>query len=293
MAVSLQWACQRKPTPPVHGITSRYIAGHVARPAPPPPLARPSSPSPRMSWLSDLLHAGGTGGLNWHWHARASRQRWQPTSSALADFLRTVPVDGQHLLVLGASAGWMMPTEWLLRCARVDTVDIDPLAPHLFGWRHGRALTRAGVRWHHHRLDALAHLDDLLQRFPEAWLWFDNLLGQHRYRLRDAARAERELQALAPRLSGRHWGSVHDVYSGASPLTGSTCQWTSCVQRDWPASALDDAFGQALLQRLNAQGVWSDHGTRGVLPAATPCWLMPWEFRPGHWHWLQAGWVSP
>lgn len=173
-----------------------------------------------MSWLSDLLHAGGTGGLNWHWHARASRQRWQPTSSALADFLRTVPVDGQHLLVLGASAGWMMPTEWLLRCARVDTVDIDPLAPHLFGWRHGRALTRAGVRWHHHRLDALAHLDDLLQRFPEAWLWFDNLLGQHRYRLRDAARAERELQALAPRLSGRHWGSVHDVYSGASPLTG-------------------------------------------------------------------------
>ena len=246
-----------------------------------------------MPWLSDLLHAGGTGGLNWHLHARASLRRWQPTTQTLAEFLRSVPVDGQHLLLLGASAGWMMPTDWLLRCARVDSVDIDPLAPHLFGWRHGRALRRAGVVWQHHRLDAMAQLDALLQRHPHAWLWFDNLLGQHRYRLRDPVQAERELLALAPRLSGRPWGSVHDVYSGASALRGAACPWSACVRRGVAASALDTAFEQTLLQQIGAQGVWSDHGTRGVLPAATPCWLLPWEFRPGHWHWLQAGWVTP
>ena len=244
-----------------------------------------------MSWLTDLLHAGGTGGLNWHLHARASRRRWQPTSAAIADFLRTIPVDGQSLLVLGASAGWMMPTEWLLRCARVDTVDIDPLASRLFAWRHGRALRRAGVHWQHHRLDALAHLDALLARWPDAWLWFDNLLGQHRYRLGDPTQAERELQALSQRLAGRCWGSVHDVYSGPSAMTGSACPWPTCVHRGMPASELDDARGQRLLQQLGANGVWSDHGTRVVLPGSTPCWLMPWEFRPGHWHWLQAGWV--
>jgi hypothetical protein len=262
---------------------NRYIAGHVA----------PSVLPRRMSWLTDLLHAGGTGGLNWHLHARASRQRWQPTTDAIADFLHTVPIDGHPLLLLGASAGWMMPTEWLLRCQRVDTVDIDPLAPLLFGWRHGRALSRAGVPWQHHRLDAMTHLDALLQRWPGAWLWFDNLLGQHRYRVRDEVLAERELQALSARLSGRHWGSVHDVYSGASPLRGDACDWNACVQRGIPASALDGPLEQSLLQRLGAQGVWSDHGTRTVLPASTPCWWMPWEFRPGHWHWLQAGWVTP
>lgn len=245
-----------------------------------------------MSWLSDLWHAGGTGGLNWHLHARTSLRRWQPTLQTLAEFLRGVPVDGQHLLLLGASAGWMMPSDWLLRCARVDTVDIDPLAPHLFGWRHGRALRRAGVPWQHHRLDAMTQLDALLQRHPRAWLWFDNLLGQHRYRLRDPAQAERELQGLAPRLSGRHWGSVHDVYSGASALRAEECPWQACVQRGVAAAALDVTLEQALLRQINAQGVWSDHGTRGVLPPQTPCWLMPWAFSPGRWHWLQAGWVA-
>ena len=49
---------------------------------------------------------------------------------------------------------------------------------------------------------------------------------------------------------------------------------------------------QSLLRSVGASGVWQDHQTEHVLPAHTATVWMPWAFRPTHWHWLQAGWVS-
>ena len=39
-----------------------------------------------MSLIRDLIHAGGTGGLNWHVHAHYSRERWQPTVQLIEQF---------------------------------------------------------------------------------------------------------------------------------------------------------------------------------------------------------------
>ena len=167
------------------------------------------------SWLRDLANAGGTGGLNWHVHAARSLQRWLPTRELIAQFLTHVQPTQTHLLLIGCSAGWMLPTPWLQRFKRIDIYDIDPLVPFLFGLRHGRQLKALGIDVQHHRLDAIANLPALLKDHPDACLWFDNVLGQVGFRLGDEDMAERQLGQLKTLLKGRAWGSLHDMYSGA------------------------------------------------------------------------------
>ncbi len=242
--------------------------------------------------LRDVINAGGTGGLNWHVHARASRTRWQPTLQLIEQFLAQVHPQSQHLLLMGGSAGWMMPPCWLARFKRIDAYDIDPLAPWLFNWRHGQRLQDLGIEVHHHRQDALATLPDLLNAHPSACIWFDNVLGQHRFRLRDEARVERELAQLKTTLQGRHWGSLHDVWSGPTDgrlLPAGLNIWTHHVSAQKSTEA---GFSQKLLASVGAKDVWQDHLTGQVFAPQTQTTWMPWAFKPNYWHWLQAGWVS-
>jgi hypothetical protein len=245
-----------------------------------------------MGLIRDLIHAGGTGGLNWHVHAHYSTQRWQPTLQLIAQCLAQIDPKSDHLLLIGGSAGWMMPDNWLTRFKRIDAYDIDPLAPWLFDWRHGRRLKVQGTEIHHHRQDALATLPNILQDHPHACIWFDNVLGQHRYRIRDEARVEQEMAQLKHTLKGRHWGSLHDVWSGPTDgrlLPAGLNVWSHHVSAK---QGLDTAFSQKLLASVGAKDVWQDHLTGHVFAPDTPTTWMPWAFKTHYWHWLQAGWVS-
>lgn len=246
-----------------------------------------------MGVVRNLLHAGGTGGLNWHLHAHASAARWQPTLELIDQFLTRVNPGSAHLLLIGGSAGWMMPPAWLSRFQRIDAYDIDPFAPWLFNWRHGRRLRRQGISVQHHRQDALRTLPDILANHPNACIWFDNVLGQHRYRVRDEVRAEAELNALKAQLVGRAWGSLHDRLSGPTQSDVTAQRVPQLARHQVRADAVNDAYAQTLLRDLGAKDVWSDHLTGHVLPANTPTSWLPWAFRPQYWHWLQAGWVQP
>ena len=258
------------------------------------------------TWIKDLANAGGTGGLNWHVHAARSLQRWLPTREHIASFLANIHPEQKHLLLIGCSAGWMLPTPWLSRFERIDVYDIDPLVPFLFGLRHGRSLQTQSVQLHYHRSDAIAGLPVLLKQHPEACVWFDNVLGQVGVRLGDEEIAERQLSQLKHLLAGRAWGSLHDMYSGgtdadmASPAV-ECCDWvrlddaaeeSSKVQVN-QQTFLHPEAAQWLLTRLNAKGVWHDHATRTVFAPGTQTTLIPWAFKPHYWHWLQAGWVKP
>lgn len=243
-----------------------------------------------MGFWRDWIHAGGTGGLNWHLHARAHRQQWQPTCDLIENFLLKSSPANPHLVLIGASAGWMLPSRWLCQFQRIDSYDIDPLASWLFARRHGALLRQAGVQLRAHRRDALALLPEILREHQDACLWFDNLLGQQRYRIRDELETERQLNALKIQLAGRTWGSIHDVFSGPGTLTLPTPQ--TLAQAKGRAQEFGDVRMQALLQQLSASGTWFDHGTRGVFPGTTPVEMVSWPFRPGYWHWLQMGWCS-
>ena len=245
-----------------------------------------------FGFVRDLWHAGGTGGLNWHAHAFYTYAQWQATVAQLEAFLHQVSPRSAHLLLIGASAGWMMPPSWLQRFKRIDAYDIDPLAARLFDWRHGKTLRAQGIDLQHHRQDALLTLRDVLQRHPNACVWFDNLLGQHRYRVRDEVQTEQELAALKETLHGRHWGSVHDLYSGQTQDTQWLSRIASLTRTGVDNSHIDSQLSQTLLREVGAKGVWADHLTAQVFPSGTATMLIPWAFKNQYCHWLQAGWVS-
>ena len=81
-----------------------------------------------------------TGGLHWHVRAWLAQSRWAQTRADIENWLLAHPAPTDHLMLIGASAGWMMSTPWLSRFKTVQTWDIDPLAAPLFRWRHGKAL---------------------------------------------------------------------------------------------------------------------------------------------------------
>jgi hypothetical protein len=257
----------------------------------------PSRSASLAAFPTTITGPNRTGGLVWHARALAGLTRWQPTRAAIADWLDGIRLDAHRLVLVGASAGWMMPTSFLARFDAIEAIDIDPLAAPLFIWRHGRALKRGGVRVTWHRVDALTGLDDLLARWPEAAWFFDNVLGQQIYRHRDLDAVEAALSVLAARLAGRPWASVHDWLSGpaappdpgrvlAAPLERIESMADGFRLGAQPVS--EAAAGEALLARLQARGQWQDHRTARVFPPGTAITLIPWEFRPGKWHWLQA-----
>jgi len=261
---------------------------------------------PWASWIRDLVHAGGTGGIHWHVHALRSLNRWLTTRGYIAQFLAGIEPTQSHLLLIGPSAGWMLPTPWLTRFKQIDVYDIDPLVPLLFGLRHGKVLRSQGVAVRFHRQDAVAGLPKILREQPQACVWFDNLLGQVKVRLGDEEIAQRQLAHLKRLLQGRAWGSLHDVYSGpvdtamAMPAMQTHAfrrldeadEDTAQVEMNGQQQLLSTA-AQSLLTQVNAQGVWLDHATAKVFEPRTQTTLMPWAFKPNYWHWLEAGWVKP
>jgi hypothetical protein len=236
-----------------------------------------------------------TGGLAWHWLAWRSQARWAPTSQAIAQWLlqNAAPALGQQpqrqatLLLIGASAGWMMSSQWLGQFARVDTFDIDPLAATLFKWRHAAALKATGTELNCHTQDAMQNLPGLLSSHPGACVFFDNVLGQVRFQhpANDWQLIEKKLKQLKVQLKGREWGSVHDRMSG--PLVDAISDSAPLPVRhpDWN--------DQHWLTQLNAQSPWLDHLTHSVFPAGVSVQDFAWNFSPRYRHWLQAAWVRP
>jgi hypothetical protein len=241
-----------------------------------------------------------TGGIAWHWLAWRSRARWAPTTQAIENWLmnqatafKPSGVAGQpSLLLIGASAGWMMSTQWLQQFARVDTFDIDPLAATLFKWRHGAALKATGVVLECHTQDALHNLPALLNAHPKACVFFDNVLGQVRFQRPASAwqQVEKDLHQICNQLKGREWGSVHDRMSGPTIDTLQANAALPVRKATWS--------DQQWLTQLNAQSPWLDHLTHSVFKSETADCAMQvenfaWNFSPRYRHWLQAGWVRP
>ncbi|MBX3022201.1 MAG: hypothetical protein KF799_11050 [Bdellovibrionales bacterium] len=156
-----------------------------------------------------------SGGMLYHWRAWRSRSRWQPFVNALSAWLgewRT----GEELVLIGPSAGYTLPVDFLKRFAKITAYDLDPLAPTFFR-RHHRGLAvefhRQDVFWREARL-SLEPLKELLSRHPQAAFLFSNVLGQL---LLEGTAEESEwlrfLTDLRRTLGSRDWASYHDVFT--------------------------------------------------------------------------------
>ena len=248
-----------------------------------------------------MLSSNVTGGFFWHWQAWRSQANWLPTVKALEAWLQlqTKEKSSNSLVIIGASAGWMMPTDWLCQFKEVHTFDIDPLAAPLFRWRHGQNLRRSGTALTCHTQNALSDLPSLLSAHSKACIFFDNVLGQLRFTDSEVQSIEKNISQIVKCLKGREWGSVHDRMSGPVSKVlklGTGTNGTHGTNSLWPETSghLDKSDeAQKWLSQINAQSPWLDHLTDHVFDKTTAVHNFAWAFKPNYWHWLQAGWVKP
>ena len=193
----------------------------------------------------------------------------------------------EQLVLIGASAGWMLPTAWLVQFKEVHAWDIDPLAAPLFRWRHGRTLQRQGTAVHLHTGDGLAALSACTQSLPKAFFWFDNVLGQLRFTEKDVHSVERQLGQVKQQMRSVAWGSVHDRMSGRCSPSGGALP---SPQQDLAPTGMESPQAQAWLHRMGAISPCLDHLTEHVLPEGTPVQHTAWDFKSGYAHWLEMGW---
>ena len=221
-----------------------------------------------------------SGGLLWHWRAWRNRSHWGRFNAAISAWLDAWQHGSSGLLLLGPSAGWCLPDTFLGRFSHIHAVDLDPLAPLLFRWLHGRAL--AGVRLSWQRGNLFDAIGPLLERYPRHAVLFANVLGQHGLHQREPGRAEADFAGLGLQLQGRRWASFHDRLSG---------EWSGT--RSEPAALRFAAVADTLtLAKIAGSGAWIDHLTTTVLPADCSRLLLPWSIYEGRLHWIEAGYVE-
>ena len=213
--------------------------------------------------------------------------------------LQTKEKSSNSLVIIGASAGWMMPTNWLCQFKEVHTFDIDPLAAPLFRWRHGQNLRRSGTALTCHTQNALSDLPSLLRDHSKACIFFDNVLGQLRFTDSEVQSTEKYISQIVKCLKGREWGSVHDRMSGPvskvlklDPGTNGT-HGTNGLLPETSGHLDKSDEAQKWLSQINAQSPWLDHLTDHVFDKTTAVHNFAWAFKPNYRHWLQAGWVKP
>ncbi len=158
-----------------------------------------------------------SGGLYYHGKALLNRHRWRPFQDEVRSFLEGWPCPkDKNLILIGPSAGYTLPSEWLKKFDKVWAFDLDPLAEVLFRWRHKHPnveFHRVNLFWRDGKL-SLTPLNEILLLKPTANLLFCNVLGQVLF---EGRAGEEEwlgfLRGLRQRLRGRNWASYHDVES--------------------------------------------------------------------------------
>ena len=268
-----------------------------------------------LDWVKDALHAQETGGLSWHASAWMAKNRWETTQRSINAFLMGQAMTQSELILIGGSAGWMMPTSWLAKFKKIRIIDIDPLASIFFNMNHGKGLKNSRTSWIFERRDGLRELTLLIKESPDSFIWFDNVLGQQCFKLKDEDLVQRQLKHIKMVLKNHHWGSIHDWLSGPIDLgapasthpsvfkdTSNTVSFSSAEQVAHPPEnilvfnnkSMDyDTGTQLLLNAVNASGQWQDHLSAEVFPSTQPCELIPWFFKPNYCHFLLASFMKP
>lgn len=238
------------------------------------------------------------GGLRYHWNALRLRGRlWAPYTAEVARCLEDWHPAEPELVIVGPSAGWHLPANFLLRFQTVWAIEPDPVARWLLRRRFPGVnfrmvgddfFTPAGS------LPWSANLARLFTMFPDQALLFAHFLGQMIGLHPDAVASEdaaeqlhatrpflRWKAALAGHLQGRTWASLHDRLSSATlPALAAPLE-------------LPAELAAPDLQRLcwpDAPGPVYDHLT-GELASDLARRILMWSRRPDMHHVVEAMWT--
>lgn len=225
-----------------------------------------------------------SGGLVWHWRALWRRRYWTDFIDAVSGELAHWQPPQKKLLLLGPSAGWCLPSNFLVRFKSIHAIDLDPLAERIFRFNHGRALQNASVPLTFEIENIFTSFEALLDRFKDHAILFPNMLGQHIYHVADMDTARLEIEAVKSKLADRHWASIHDRLSGkirsGAPLPS-------------PLRTHEAINPNHLAETLGLTGEWIDHQTTHVLPEGGDRQIVGWRLLDDWMHIVEIGTVTP
>lgn len=215
-----------------------------------------------------------TGGL--HWHLRAMMGRlylWRPFLNDLREWLATWTPHSDTLLIIGASAGWSLPDEFLARFKLIHCIDTDELAAVLFKLNHRSVKDRVQF----HQRDFFSEPGACLADFPDAAVLLCNIAGQRCFQLKNSKATLADMAALQARLQYREWASFHDLLS--SPTTTDLHAFEFSRRED----------PETIISSFHLGGEWQDHLTHALLPEDWPRRIIPWRFAGRQLHLIEAG----
>lgn len=216
-----------------------------------------------------LLHP--TGGLVWHMRAQIHRRRWQPLLDIVSVWLQQWQPPSSKLILLGPSAGWTLPPDFLPRFEHITAIEPDPLAR----WLLCRRFATARIDFDRLDITRTGQLSALLQRYPDHALLFCNVLGQI-----GPADDGSWCHSLRETLRHRHWASYHELISTRHvPQNQNTLE----LNGDMPLDEMIRCFWQHPYLEVN------DHATH-PLGQHKQTSLLPWQLTRNDWHLLQ--WVQ-
>lgn len=141
--------------------------------------------------VSPRALVGPAGGLLYHWRALLYNGiLWRPFRRQVAEWLKDWALDRELLVLVGPSAGYTLPREFVARFRRVVVIEPDPSAFLIF-----QARFLLPVDWQREDFFDLnakdpspEYLSELFGRYPTAAFLFCNVLGQLPVILRENAR---------------------------------------------------------------------------------------------------------
>jgi hypothetical protein len=268
------------PTPPPEPTASaRAAPGALA--CPPPPL------SERVAAAFNLA-----GGAWWHLEAWRSGRRWAGFRQRLGGWLGGWRPSERRLLLVGPSAGWLLPREALGRFEAIAAIDPDPLAPWLFRRRfRGLPVTFSARDYLGPRADPLRPegLDRLFGDHPGHAVLFCNVLSQLGGLYPAAVGAVADPPAdtarflawkahLRTHLGQRSWASFHDRLTCRAP----PAQDVVALERELPVLELAARVfrpGPGAGDGAGPPLEVTDHQLAGLAPEL-PRHLLHWPRRP-------------
>ncbi len=238
-----------------------------------------------------------SGGVVYHFRAwKYHSKTWRPFRESLGSWLRDhwSPPKDRPLLLIGPSAGWCLPLEFLRSYPKVIARDLDPLALWILKKRFKSPQLKISAG------DGLGICDPkpgeslrVLLGDPElkdASVLFCNLWGQLYFEDSYESQLPFWKQELETLLEGRTWASFYDRVSGSlRPEINA-----SNARSD--AGLSDSEILASFYQNTNQNGAavveLQDHATSDYFKKM-PRHFLRWELEPGRYHLIEAIQSSP
>lgn len=179
------------------------------------------------------------GGLSYHLKALRYSRNWTSFRGDIQRWLEGWGIPHKEIILIGPSAGYVLPLTWLSSFESRFGIEPDPLARLSLRARIGR------VEWLRHKwfrvdyssksaLFPLKDFEKLCHEHPHAPILFCNILGQiptlYRKEIRNNPQAfENWKKDFAGQLKARTFASFHDIYSTDRDfvLMGSDREWAA------------------------------------------------------------------